>query len=82
LAYYDSFPEGANEAVEGLLLVSVLTTEVLQQDISQDYQHRQKPEVTLASVQIEVYVHSSITTVFAQVHQVSMLPYGALQNLF
>jgi hypothetical protein len=40
LAYYDSFPEGANEAMEGLLLVSVLTTEVLQQDISQDYRHR------------------------------------------
>jgi hypothetical protein len=80
LAYHDSFPEGANGAMEGLLSVSLLATEVLQQDISQDYRHRRKPEVNLASGRIEVYVRSSITTVFAQVHQVSMLPYVALQN--
>jgi hypothetical protein len=80
LAYHDSFPEGANGAMEGLLSVSLLATEVLQQDISQDYRHRRKPEVNLASGRIEVYVRSSITTIFAQVHQVSMLPYVALQN--
>jgi hypothetical protein len=78
LAYHTSFPEGADGAMEALLAITVSATEVLQQDVPQEHLHRRKPVADVASGQIEVYIRSSMRTVFAQVHQVSTLYYKSL----
>ncbi len=63
--------------MEALLAIAVSATEVLQH-VPQEHLHRRKPVADVASGQIEVYVRSSMRTVFAQVHQVSTLYYKSL----
>jgi hypothetical protein len=64
--------------LDALLAIAVSATEVLQQDVPQEHLHRRKPVADVASGEVEVYVRSSMRTVFAQVHQVSALHYKSL----
>lgn len=71
LAYHDSFPEGANEVMESLLAVAVISAKIQQEDISREHRRRGREETNVPLSRVDVYVRSSLRTAFAQVLQYS-----------
>ena len=67
LAYHDSFPEGGDGPLGGVLALAVQSAEILQDDIFQETKRRQKSGNNIAISQVDLYVRSSIRTAFAQV---------------
>lgn len=67
LAYHDSFPEGGDGPLGGVLALAVQSAEILQDDIFQETKRRQKSGNNIAINQVDLYVRSSIRTAFAQV---------------